>query len=305
MTKSELMRLDGKLLHAFCVVAEELHFGRAAERLCISQPPLSKQIMRLEELLGTPLFVRTTRAVRLTPAGRIVHAFAKQVNNDLTGMLRAVEQVSHGLAGMVTIGLAPSAARSPLTIALHQFKTSHPDFGLELQEMNSLDMADALRARRIDLALMRPIAVEADIHTQVVYEEPLLLAVRDDHPLANVRKVTLELIARYPVIGYDTRISPYFHTHLHTLFRKANVRPQIVQDSIVPTLLSLVEIGVGVAIVPQSIAQSYNGVLRFLPLGEQGTRVHIIAARLHHIDSRALDSCIRILRKFARESVIP
>ncbi|MEI2414560.1 LysR substrate-binding domain-containing protein [Orrella sp. JC864] len=303
MSKLELMRLEGKLLHAFSVVAEELHFGRAAERLRISQPPLSKQIMRLEEQLGAALLIRTTRSVRLTPAGRIVHAYARRLADDLQGMLRAVEQVSHGLAGNVTIGLAPSAARSSLTVALHQFKEGHPDFAVELREMNSLEMADALRARRIDLALMRPIVVEADIRTHVVHEEPMLLAVRLDHPLANQRRATLEQVAQYPLIGYDARISPYFRTQLQTMFLKASVRPHIVQESVVPTLLALVEIGVGIALVPESIAQSRNGVLRFVPLAaEQASHVHIIAATLRHGENSARDSCLRILRRFAREA---
>ncbi len=104
MSNSNLMFLDGKLLQIFCVVAEELHFGRAAARLFMTQPPLSQHIKRLETLMGAALFIRTTRSVRLTPAGQLMYERAKQISSDTAFMLRSVQQAAQGEAGTLVIG---------------------------------------------------------------------------------------------------------------------------------------------------------------------------------------------------------
>jgi DNA-binding transcriptional LysR family regulator len=277
MTDSDTVFLDGRLLAIFCAAAEELHFGRAAARVFMSQPPFSQQVRRLEEIVGTPLFVRTTRSVRLTPAGQAMHEHARRIASDTALMLRAARKAARGEAGSLAIGLTPTAACSPLAEALYRYRRAHPEIELDLREMNSNTMESALRLRAIDVALMRPSRTDADIASVDVFEEPMLLAVRRDHVLAKRKGVRLDQVADLPLIGYAQAISPYFRQLLQGMFAGIGRRPRIVQESVVPTLLTLVEAGVGVAIVPWTISRGRGEGLAFVPLTDPPLPVARIA----------------------------
>jgi DNA-binding transcriptional LysR family regulator len=268
MFNSELMFLDGRLLMAFCAAAEELHFGRAAARLFMSQPPLSKQIKRLEKLVGAELFTRTTRTVRLTPAGEIMYGKARAVCGSIEDMLRATRKAARGEVGSLSIGLTPSAACSPLAADLYDYRVANPEIELELLEMNSVEMEAALSRRRVDVALMRPWPPESSLDMHEIYEEPMLLALRRDHPLGKRHSVRLKDVVNYPIVGYEPNVSPYFNQMLQSMFAYAKLKPQIVQRSVIPTLVTLVEAGVGPAIVPRSMSRPGSKTVKFLPIAE-------------------------------------
>ncbi|PLC50639.1 LysR family transcriptional regulator [Pollutimonas subterranea] len=255
MSISEIMKLDGRVLVAFCVVAEELHFGRAAARLSISQPPLSRQIKQLEEWVGTALFLRSTRTVALTAAGVVMYQQARRICADLEYMVQTTRQVARGDAGSLSIGITPSAANSPLVESLHVFRLRHPTIELDLREMDSVNMTAALLAHELDVALMRPIVQSDKIRSMTVYSEPIGLVSRADHVFAE-DTVTLKEIARHPLIGYEESVSPYFAEMVRGIFARENTMPNIVQKSRLPSILTLVEAGVGVAIAPASMAQA-------------------------------------------------
>lgn len=302
MLNSESMFLDARLLTIFCVAAEELHFGKAAAALFMSQPALSQQIKRLEEQVGAQLFIRTTRTVRLTPAGSLMYRHAKQIGSETEYMLRRVRQASRGEAGSLSIGLTPTAACTPLADALHRYRCSHPEIELDLHEFNSIEMPGALRLRTIDVALMRPTAVDADIQTEQIYQEAMQVAVRRDHPLERFRSVTLEQITKYPMIGYRKDQSPYFRQLIHSLFLQARLTPKIVQESVVPTLLTLVEAGVGIAIVPCSLGRARDGALRFLPLSKRvACKASIIVAGLYDQPNPAVPDFVRVMHSYRLE----
>lgn len=297
------MFLDGKLLRAFCAVAEELHFGRAAARLAMSQPPFSQLIRRFEEQVGTPLFARTTRSVRLTPAGQLMYERARRIADDTRLMLRAAREASRGEGGSLVVGLTPSAACSPLTEALHSYRLVYPGIQLDLQEMNSNAMEAALRLRSIDVALMRPMPMEADIHSTEVLREPMLLAMRPDHPWAGLSRVAIEQVADEPLIGYVQGVSPYFRQMLGTMFSHAGKRPRIVQESVVPTVLTLVEAGVGVAIVPWTISRARGSTLSFIPLLDRShSEASIVVACLQDQPNPAVDSFTRSVMGSVRKN---
>jgi DNA-binding transcriptional LysR family regulator len=281
MMNHDIVAMDGKLLAAFLAAAEELHFGRAAARLFMSQPPFSQLIRRVEEVVGTPLFVRTTRSVRLTPAGQVMLAHVRGMVDASARMLRDVRQAARGEGGTLTVGLTPTAACSPLADRLYQFRKRHPTVDLELREMNSNQMEAALRLRDIDVALMRPMAMDADIDVMDVFDEPLLLALRADDPLAQRKRVGLAQAADLPLIGYSHSVSPYFRRMLQGLFATIGRRPRYVQDSVLPTVLTLVEAGVGAAIVPWTMTRSRGDSLVFLPITGVGkVRATIVMASL-------------------------
>ena len=258
--------LDGRLLEIFYVVAEELHFGQAASRLCMSQPALSQQIKKLESKVGTPLFIRTTRTVHLTSAGEVMFRMAEKIGGDTAHMLRQVKQAGRGVGGYLKVGLTPTASCSPVASGLHFFRSRRPEIELDLLELNSVQMPAALRMRTVDVALMRPTSIDADIHMTELYTEPMLVAIRADDALAKRRSLTLDQIARRPLISYRRDISPYFRQLLNTLFSQAGMVPNVVQESIIPTLLTLVEAGVGLAIVPESLIHSRGKAMKFIPL---------------------------------------
>lgn len=290
MSTSELIFLDGRLLIMFCTVAEELHFGRAAARLFMTQPPLTQQIKRLESIVGVPLFLRTTRSVKLTPAGEVMYERARKITADTQLMLRQARRAARGETGALVIGITPSAAGSPLVSALSHYRDAHPEVRIDLREMNTVEMEAALRTRVVDVALMRPHALDADIRMEVVHEEPLRAALRHDHALANQRDVSLEELSAYPLVGYRHDISPYFRHLIQGLFARAQLKPQIAQESVIPTLLTLIEAGAGPAIVPQSLSRMRADSLRFLPLrGLQGEKAQIVLAALRDQANPAVD----------------
>ncbi|KGD92431.1 LysR family transcriptional regulator [Achromobacter sp. RTa] len=290
MSKSELIFLDGRLLVLFCTVAEELHFGRAAARLFMTQPPLTQQIKRLEAIVGVPLFVRTTRSVKLTPAGEVMYERAGRITADTQLMLRQARRAARGETGSLAIGITPSAAGSPLVSALSHYRDAHPEVRLDLREMNSVDMEPALRTRVVDVALMRPLALDADIETEVVHEEPLRVALRHDHALAKQRDVALSELLAYPLVGYRQDVSPYFRAMIQGLFKRAQLKPRVAQESVIPTLLTLVEAGVGPAIVPLSLGRIRTDSLRFLPLrGLPGEKAQVILAALRDQGNPAVE----------------
>ncbi|WP_420224991.1 LysR substrate-binding domain-containing protein [Pigmentiphaga litoralis] len=297
MTNSDIVSLDGKLLAAFLAAAEELHFGRAAARLFMTQPPFSQLIRRVEDVVGAPLFVRTTRSVRLTPAGQVMLDHVRGMADASARMLRDVRQAARGEGGALTVGLTPTAACSPLAERLYQFRKRYPSVDLELREMNSNQMEAALRLRSIDVALMRPMALDADIDVIEVFDEPLLLALRADHALASRKRIGLAQVADLPLIGYSPAVSPYFRRMLHGLFSCIGRRPRYVQDSVLPTVLTLVEAGAGAAIVPWTMTRSRGDALVFLPISGVGkARATIVMASLADSANAVVPKAQELLR---------
>ena len=271
--------MDGAMLAAFCAVAEELNFARAAERLCISQPPLSRRIRQLEELVGTPLFVRTTRSVRMTPAGALMYEHARRLTGDMSYMLSSVRELARGEGGALSIGITPSAACSSLVEVLHAFRHRHPNVALDLREMDSVLLSEELRYGRVDIALMRPVTAHESVEMTVVHNEPLGFITRHENAYAGSR-VTLRQILRHPLIGYDKARSPYLHGLLKQLLAAWPDEARIVQVSRLPSILTLVEAGVGAAIVPQSMMHARSDSLRFHAIEPvTGPEAQIVVAR--------------------------
>lgn len=301
MTSSDIMFLDDRLLACFCAAAEELHFGRAAARLFMSQPPFSQQIKRLEAMVGAPLFVRTTRSVRLTPAGEVMYQHARTIAGQTRVMLRAVRQAAEGEGGSLVVGIAPTAAYSPVAEALYRYRVAHPQVTLDLREMNSVTMEAMLRAQTIDVAVMRPMSMDPEFDRVEVFREPMMLALRRDHPWAGRRRVSVGQAGTLPLIGYSQQASPYFRGMLQAMFADAGKSPRFVQDSVIPTVLTLVEIGVGAAIVPRSLSRLRSESLAFVPLQDPShAMATIVVASLHGRANPAVDHFRAALRQADR-----
>jgi DNA-binding transcriptional LysR family regulator len=248
------MPLLSRALRAFIVVAEELHFGRAATRLNISQPPLSQLIRQFEASVGTELFTRSTRSVRLTQAGEVLLYRVRRLVDDNEATLRAVRRAGSGDAGKLAVGFVSTAAYRVLPGALARYRAQYPDVELTLDEALTNVLTEKLMAGAIDIAIFRrfPRAVEPELVFERVHSEQMVLAMPADHPYASYERVPIAKLDGQPFVGFHRDASSYFHATQVRLFREHHIRPRIVYESVLPTLLALVEGGMGMALVPES-----------------------------------------------------
>lgn len=240
----------------FVAVAEELHFGRAAERLHMSQPPLSQTIKTLEQRLGTKLLTRTTRAVALTSAGEVLLEQCRRLVNMADEAETATRDAASGQLGRLRIGAVTSAFFEPLPAMLAEFRSQHPRVDVVLRELDTQDAVRALADHGIDVALVRRLATPPGIGRRTLLEEKFVLAVPAtwDHIPGDV--VDLADTAREPWIWLPRHISSDYHDQVVACCRQAGFSPVVTNtaDSIV-SQLAMVACDIGVAIVPDSAAE--------------------------------------------------
>jgi DNA-binding transcriptional LysR family regulator len=238
----------------FVAVAEELSFTRAAARLHMAQPPLSHQISLLERELGTALFDRSRRAIRLTPAGAALLPEARRLLADLDETARMVRRVGEGAVGRLSIAFVPSAINGRLSDVLRVFRIRHADVELVLREMPPDPLLRAVQAGRFDLGVLyRPIA-GGDLAERVLSRERLLLALPDGHPAAYAAEVDLADVRDEPFVLPEQHDVPGLHAAITATFADAGIAPRAAQRGVwlVQTVLGLVAAGAGLAVVPSS-----------------------------------------------------
>jgi DNA-binding transcriptional LysR family regulator len=242
-------------VRAFVVVAEELHFGRAAERLQMTQPPLSRQIQKLERALGVRLFERDNRRVELTTAGETFLTEARRMLALASGALEQAQRIQAGSAGTVRIGFTAVSTFSVLTSVLNLISEAYPDIHLDLFEMVTGEQISKLIDGELDLGLARPPFDKTAFASRLLYREELLLAVPSGHRLSDLdRPVTAEELVSEPLIMYSAIQARYFYDLVVRLFpiTSENVVHTVSQ---VLTMLWLVAGGRGIAFVPASASR--------------------------------------------------
>jgi DNA-binding transcriptional LysR family regulator len=245
-------------LRYFVAVAEELHFGRAAVRLRIAQPPLSRQIRDLERELGAPLFDRVPRGVELTPAGLALLPEARLTLAQAERAQRTAQRAARGEIGRLRVGFVEAAIySSALPDVLGFFRMHLPDIGLSLFEMEPLQQAEAFREGRIDLGILHNPPPDADrwLRVEPVYSEPLVAAVPHAHRLARRARPALGDFATEPFVLFPRHVGPELFDGIIARCSSAGFSPRVVQEAAGwPTLAALVAAGVGVTFVPRSLA---------------------------------------------------
>lgn len=240
-------------LKYFLVLAEELNFSRAAVRLHISQPPLSRQIQQLEDELGAQLFQRTGKGVELTQAG---HSLVAEAANILSLVGQAKERArmaGDGHVGRIDVGIFGSAILDVIPRALARFRKLYPGVRIVLHQMNKTEQIDALRERRLTVGFNRIVPVEPDIAVEPILKENLVVAFDRHHEFARLREVRLKDIVHQPLIIYPSAPRPSFADDVVALIRNEGVQPRIVQEVVdVVTAISLVASGFGICIAPES-----------------------------------------------------
>ncbi|MCI8211917.1 LysR family transcriptional regulator [Pseudomonas sp. S25] len=258
-------------LRCFTTVATELNFRRAAERLNMTQPPLSRQIQLLEHHLGVALFTRSTRSVALTAAGRAFFVEAQNLLERAQQAAAAAKRFADGDIGSVTISFVGSAVYEFLPKVIAEARLKQPQVKISLEEMNTYQQHEAMRARRIDLGIVRSPLLQPGFATECLVREPFVLAVPSTHRLATAETVSVSDLDAEPFLMYSHAAYPPFNELLTGMFRSARVAPQYVQwlgSSL--TILALVNAGMGLALVPRCAASVvFKGVtFRDIDLGE-------------------------------------
>ena len=249
--------MELKRLKYFVAVAEELHFGRAAERLNMAQPPLSRQIAQLEKDVGVLLFDRSRSQIRLTQAGELMLVHAREIHTRLDSAYRDVARVGKGSAGRLRIAFVGSATHGVLPSVIKAYRQAHPNVELSLSAMNNAELKRALIQREIDIAIARPSLNDEEFRSALLHFEPLILALPDNDPLVGKAVVNFPDLRDETFILYPTQPRPGFADHVLDLCRREGFEPKdavFAQDY--QTAISLVSVGVGMSVVPQSVSQT-------------------------------------------------
>jgi len=240
-------------LRCFVAAAEELHFGRAAQRLNMTQSPLSRQIQLLERILGVMLLERTSRQVSLTPAGQVFLIEARRIVRLAESASLSARRVAQGDAGKVAIGFTAVSGYGLVPHIVANARASLPNIDLDLHEMVSGDQVDALLTILIDIGFVRPPVDRHEFDTLCVLREPLVVALPPGDPRQSRPAFELVDFDNEPLIMYARQGAGYFHDMLVRLFDDAGVSPLHVQHvTQIHSMLGLVHAGLAAALVPQS-----------------------------------------------------
>jgi len=260
------MDVDVRLWRSFTTVAEELHYGRAAERLHISQPALSRQIRDLEQVLGVTLFDRTSRRVVLSPAGLVVLGQARRALTEADRAVRLARLAAHGDWGELAIAALPTATLAPLPAIIRSYREEHPAVGVTISESFDDEQLAALVAGHIDVGFLRATAAPAGLNLETLLTEPLLAGLPADHRLARQPEIALSDLATEPFVFFPRHRSVLAYDQFIAACRAAGFSPDIVQEASGITTLALVAAGLGITVVAASYRSlSLDGV-RLVPI---------------------------------------
>jgi len=269
-------------LRYFTAVAEEQNVTRAAERLHVSQPAVSRQIRDLEDELGVPLFERTAKSLRLTDAGQAFLTEARAVLQRTEEAIKAVRAVSAGARGEIRVAYAPSLTIELLPQALRAFQSDWPGVRVLLHDLSTEEMLAQIRAGKVDLALgVHPGKSQMKgLLFQRLASYPICVALPPSHPLARRRAVTRARIAEEPMIGYAREAYPEYYDGIETLFTSAGRQPRIAEEHDgVTSLIAAVEAGRGFALVPSCIKCLAGPRLKLIGLEPPAPKIVVGALR--------------------------
>ncbi|MFL0807786.1 MAG: LysR family transcriptional regulator [Oceanobacter sp.] len=265
-----------RTLRNFVMVAETLHFGEAARRLHMTQPPLSRQIAALEKSLGISLFLRHSRSVQLTPAGESFCHNARRLIADYDFAVRTAQATARGERGELRIGFTMCAAWSILPDVLADFSGEYPDVSVKLDETLPRDLQQALLSGEVDLGISFPVPTSSGVCYRALFQEPLCVVLPHSHPLTRQAVVSVAELMHERFITFPPSTAPELHSALMACCRAHHFEPVIqLETHLQQTIVNLVAKGLGVALVPDSMRkmQLEGAVFKSLqqsPTVEQG-----------------------------------
>ncbi|MDD5139425.1 MAG: LysR substrate-binding domain-containing protein [Verrucomicrobiales bacterium] len=268
-------------LRYFVAVAEAENVTRAALKLHVSQPALSRQIHDLEDEIGFPLLERSAKSVRLTAAGRFFLNEARAVLQRAGDAVKAARAVAGGTRGEIHVGYAPSITVQILPPTLRIFQAEFPGVKVALHDLSTEEMLTQLRVGKLDVALVVRLREKElrGLRFEELARYPMCVAVAPGHPLARLRKVKLAAIADEPLIGYERENYPEYHERLEKLYGEFGRKPPVAEEHEgVSSLIAAVEAGRGIALVPDCLACMVGPRLKLIPLVPAGPPVIVGAA---------------------------
>ncbi|MBV8031801.1 MAG: LysR family transcriptional regulator [Betaproteobacteria bacterium] len=294
--------MELRSLRYFVTLAEELHFGRAAKRLSMTQPPLSQAISGLERELGVRLFERTRRRVALTHAGA---AFLEEARATLARAAKAVElaqRAERGEVGRLAIGYLAATAYSLLPLVLRDFSHGFPGVRLELRELTLPQQLEALRRGDVEVGLLRPPVPDAELEFETILEEPFVVALPASHPLAALKRVPAQRLASEPFVIFPRQPGLVYHDLVMGFCLKNGFTPRVAQEANqTHTVVGIVSAGIGVALVPASAQKMGLAGVAFRPLRE-ATPASRTAVAWRRLDSSpVVKAFLDVTRRVAKQ----
>jgi len=274
------MSVDLRRLRYFIAVAEELHFGRAAARLGMAQPPLTQQIQKLERELGCAVFVRTKRRTALTDAGRLLLDEARTIAAEYERVLQRVRRAGRGETGALTVGTPPSIMLGPLPAAIRQYRLAYPAVHVTLREASTSAIADALVAGTVDVGILREVDAVGLLPAELLFREPIVAVLPKGDPLARKARLRLSDLAARPFVLFPRTVGAAFYDHLLKSCVEAGFSPNVVQSATQwQSVVSFVATGLGVSLAPECVCRLQLPGVVFRPVAKLSTSVFVCVAR--------------------------
>lgn len=273
------MNIELRHLRYFIAVAETLHFGRAAEQLHISQPPLSQQIQILEQQVGARLLERNNRNVRLTAAGQLFLEQAWQIIDQVNQAADRAARIHRGELGEINIGFTSSAPFiRRISASLLAFRQQHPEVHIQMVETNTKQQIEPLLDGKLDMGVMRNTPLPEALEHRLLLREPLIAVVHQNHPLADVAggRISLQQLANEAFVFFDRKVGTALYDETLQLLKRYGITPYITQEvGEAMTIVGLVAAGLGVSILPGSFERIRVDSVRYLTLVEPDARTEV------------------------------
>jgi len=296
--------LDIRQLECFVAVAEELHFRKAGERLGLSQSALSERISALEQELGARLFFRTTRQVSLTQAGAEFVQDAKKILSDIEKSVSNVRHSAESNLRHIRISGVDEAISMLLPKVLLRFRETDPSVHVQILEISSSEQhSQELISHRTDIAFLRTPQEEDFIASELLYRQPVVVALAESNILAAATTLSASDIAEQPIVGYPKHARPVLHDVLWSAFRQIGAQPNIVCELIdKSTLLQFVAHGLGLALAPAWVQNIAPPGVTFVPFEPCATPIELYVAFRKAGNSETVERFLEVVRTAAAES---
>ena len=293
-------------LRYFVAVAEELHFTRAAERLGIKQPPLSSQIRQLEREMGTPLFRRETRGVKLTEAGALLFDEARRILDQVERAKVGVQSRARGETGHIHLGFAGATYLQRLVLSIvRTYRERFPGVVLSPEQSNTARLIAALHGGEIDVAFVRPPIIDGEgIALDPLIDEPMMIVLPEWHPHAGDPSMPLAALAQETLILFPRTIGPGLHDAIIASCQRAGFSPRLGQEaSQTVSIVHMVAAGFGVSVVPQSLQRIHAEGAVYLNIEGEAPRAPISLAYRRDDRSTTVRNFVGLARHAARSTL--
>ena len=293
------MNVELRHLRYFLAVADELHFGRAAERVHVAQPAISQQIRRLEAEIGTELFHRNRREVRLAPAGEALRDYAVRAIDEVNDGVEAARRAARGEIGNLTVGFLETAASTIVPRAVRQFRAARPDVNLTLRELGVGAQIDDLQAGRLDVGIIRPPADADDLLFERIIDEKLIAAVPSGHPLAGRDQITARTVVDQPLVLLSREVVPGLYDQVLAIRQEESGSGVIAQEATsIQAVLGLVSAELGISVMPASVRSLSREGVEFVAI-RSAHRSALLTARRRDDDSPVVEAFLAAARAAA------